>query len=197
MELKDLENKILESFFPEGKQLTINKIMKRVGCSYERANTSLKKIKNLKILTEDKIGKTLVYTPDFSSQFIKMAYSNYQMKRVMTFSQKHLKLYNALNSLSGGSANMVLIFGSCARGTNSKLSDVDVLATSHKKTDIENKILSLEYVTGVEFSPISMPILEFPKIKKENLELWSELKRDAIVIQNPGWFYYHIYENEN
>ena len=186
--------RILESFFPEGKPLTISEIRKKINCSYERANTSLKKITKLKILTEEKIGKTLVYSPDFNNLFMKLAYSNYQMKRLINFSQKNSKIYSVLNTLSGGSANMLLIFGSYARETNNKLSDVDVLVTSHKKSDMEYSINSFESITGLNFSPISMSISEFPKIKTDNPELWDELKRDAIVFQGILWLYHYFYE---
>jgi len=41
-----------------------------------------------------------------------------------------------------------------------------------------------------------MGLDEFPNIKKDNLELWSDLKNYGVVFKGGDYFYYWMYQDE-
>ena len=187
------EDIILRYFFPEGDKKTIKELKERSKYSYERVNTALKSLKKKKIVAEKKIGKTLVYYPDLNNLNLRRAFNHYMIERLINFGNKYIKIYNALQELKKEPATIILIFGSYSKGTETKTSDIDLLCTSFKKKEIEKAIGSLKHKYGLRFNPIVIPRTEFIKIKKDNSELWEDLKNNALVFYGQDWFYSLIY----
>ena len=49
---------------------------------------------------------------------------------------------------------------------------------------------------NIEFAPTILALDEFPNIKKDNPQLWHDLKIYGIVFKGDDTFYYWIYKNE-
>ncbi len=197
MELSLLEGIIISSLFPEGKDMTIKEIINRIEYSYERVNSALKSLAEKKIIKEKKVGKTLVYSLDLQNLYAEIGFDHYMLEREINFIKKHQIVYHAIKELIDNPYIwMVVLFGSYSKDTETKQSDVDVICVSDKKKETEHFIKSLRYRYNLEFAPVVLPLYEFPNIKKDNPELWNDLKTYGIVFKGKDSFYCWMYKDD-
>jgi predicted nucleotidyltransferase len=203
VEISSLEGTIIASFFPEVEKMTIKEIGERLDnyYSYERLNSSLKSLVDKKIVKEEKIGKTLVYSLDLTNLYAEvMGFNAYMLQREVDFIKKHKSAYRAIQEIENYPFSWsVILFGSYSKGTETKKSDVDLMVTCipSKEKEVDNFIKSLEHKYGINFSPVVLPLHEFPNIKKENPELWNDLKLYGIIFKGDDYFYSWMYKNES
>lgn len=197
-EISMLEGTILNSFFPEAEEMTIKKIRERVDYSYERINSALKSLTEKKIVVEKQSGKTLVYSIDLNNSYVEsIGFISYMLGRKIELIKKNKVLCNAIKEIENNPYVWgIILFGSYSKGAETKQSDVDLICISNKKTETESFVKSLKYKYNMEFAPIVMPLHEFPNIKKDNPELWHDLKIYSIVFKGQDNFYYWMYKNE-
>lgn len=186
------ELKVLSSFFPEGKDVTLKTIMQKSGLSYEPTYRNSLELEAKKIISSKKFGKTRVYSLNFEKEEVKTAFFFYAKQKLRTFSIKHPVICNALSKLDDEHIEFLAVFGSYAKGTQTKKSDVDVLCISSKKED-EREISSLKYETNFDFAPVVVPKAEFKKIKKENEVFWEDLVSFGIIFKGYELFYSEAY----
>jgi predicted nucleotidyltransferase len=191
--LSENELKILSNFFPEGKEMTLKIIQERTKLSYEPVYRIIRQLVNKKLILEKKFGKTLVYSLDFSKEKIRIAFILYANEKREKFEEKYKSIYRALLKIEEGDIDFLAIFGSYAKGSPIKKSDIDVLCVSSNKTKVESKIRSLRYETNIEFAPVVMSKAEFAKIKKENKQFWDDLVDYGIIFKGYELFYYNAY----
>ena len=200
MELSMLEGTILASFFPEAEEMTIKEIQERVDYSYERINSSLKSLAEKKVVIEKQKGKTLVYSLDLNNLYVEIiGFGSYSLQRETDFIRKQRAIYKAIQEVENHPFSWsVILFGSYSKGTETKQSDIDLIVTCapSKEKEVTNFIESLGHKYGIKFSPIVLPMHEFPNIKKDNPELWSDLKLYGIVFKGGDSFYYWMYKDE-
>ena len=198
MEISHLEGTIIASFFPEAEEMVIKEIRERVEYSYERVNSALKSLTEKKIVIEKQKGKTLVYTLNLQSLYSEtMGFNVYMLGREIEFIKKHKVIYSAIKKvIESPYVFGVILFGSYSKGTETKQSDVDLICISNKVKETEQLVKSLKYESNVEFSPVIMPLHEFPNIKKDNSVLWNDLKMYGIVFKGDDTFYYSMYQDE-
>ena len=191
-----LEGTIIASFFPEGKEMTINEIIERTNYSYERVNTALKSLAEKKIINGKNVGKTLVYSLDLNNLYSEIGFGSYSLEREIDFIKKHRVVYRAIQEIENNPyVEGVILFGSYSKGTETKQSDVDIICISHKKKEIENFIYALKHKYGLNFAPIILQFHEWPDIKKDNPELWTDLKLYGVAFKGGDSFYYWMYRN--
>jgi len=198
VEISSLEGTIIASFFPEGEEMTIKEIGERLDnyYSYERLNSSLKSLVNKKIVKEKKIGKTLVYSLDLTNLYSEiMGFNAYMLQREVEFIDKHKAIYKAIKDIIEDPFILgIVLFGSYSKGLETKQSDIDILCISQKKAETERFIESLRHKYNIEFTLLVLPLHEFPNIKKDNPELWNDLKIYGIVFKGDDYFYYWMYK---
>jgi len=193
-----LESAILYSFFPEGKERMIKEIMERTNYSYERINSALKSLTKKRIIKEQKKGKTLLYTLDMYNINAELGFGNYMITKELAFREKHKILEKAIKELITESfkspfIQIAILFGSYSKGIESKQSDIDLMLVSDKKQEAERIVKSLRHKYNLKFAPVIINYLEFPKIRKDNPELWNDLKMYGIVFKGEDSFYYWMY----
>lgn len=199
VEISILEGTIIASFFPEADEKTIKEIRERVDYSYERVNSALKSLAKKKIIIEKQQGKTLVYSLDLQNLYAERGFGSYSLQREADFIKKHRTIYKAVQEIENHHLSCsVILFGSYSKGTETKQSDVDIIATCipDKEGEMEHFIKSLKHKYGINFAPVVLPINEFPNIKKDNLELWNDLKMYGIVFKGEDLFYHWMYKDE-
>ena len=195
MELSMLEGTIIASFFPEAEEMTIKEIQKRIDYSYERVNTALKSLVKKGIVKEEKVGKTLVYSLDLQSLYAQIGFDHYMLERIIEFKKKNPKVFRAIKELEKQPFEIIILFGSYSKGSETKESDVDLMIVTDKKNK-ENDIYGLRHLYNLDFAPVFVKWQEFPKIKMENPELWRSLKNFSIVFRGDDLYYYWMYKNE-
>lgn len=191
--LSENELKVLSSFFPEGKEITLRIIQERTKLSYEPVHRIIKKLVDKKLLVGKTFGKTLIYSLDFTKEKIKIAFIFYANEKREKFEEKYGNVCRALLKINEGDIDFLAIFGSYAKGNPTKKSDVDALYISSNKNKIENKLKSLRYETNLEFAPVVMSKTEFAKIKEENEQFWKDLIDYGIIFKGYELFYYYAY----
>ena len=200
LEISHLEGAIIASFFPEAEEMTIKEIQERIGYSYERVNSALKSLTEKKIIVEKQKGKTLIYSLDTNGIYsYSLGFNRYTLQREVDFIRKHRPIYKAIQEIENYPFSWsVILFGSYSKGTETKESDVDLIVTCipSKEKEVNNFIKSLEHKYGINFSPVVLPMHEFPNIKKDNPELWKDLKLYGIVFKGCDSFYYWMYKDE-
>ncbi len=187
---------VLRCFFPEAEERTIKEIQERCGYSYERVHNTLKKLEKEKIIKSERKGKTLLFKADYNNLYLKLAFYYYMAERLVDFSNKYPIIYKALKEVGVSSTRVILIFGSYSRGNETKNSDIDLMVVAESKTT-EKEINNLKMKYGLKVSPAIIKKREFPKIKKENKELWLDLMNHALVFNGQELFYYWMYQNED
>jgi len=191
--LSENELRVLSSFFPEGKDITLKIIQERVKLSYEPVHRIIKQLVDKKLVIEKKFGKTLVYSLDFSKEKIRISFILYANEKKEKFEEECGNIYRALSKIKEGDIDFLSIFGSYAKGSSTKKSDVDVLCVSSNKTKTEREIKSLRYKTNLEFAPVVISKTEFAKIKDENKQFWDDLVEYGIIFKGYELFYYNAY----
>lgn len=190
--LSETELEILQSFFPEGKELTLKKIMERSGYSYEPIYRTLQGLVKKQIISLKKFGKTLVYELNFNKTEPKIAFYHYSIKRANEFSKKHHPISTAMSELPEDKIDILAIFGGYAKGTQHERSDVDVICVA-SENEMASKIRALKHAYNKNFSPVVIPKSEFAKIKTENKEFWHDLVKYGIIFKGYDLFYYYAY----
>lgn len=199
MKISMLEGTILASFFPEAEEMTIKEIQERVDYSYERINSALKSLTEKKVVIEKQKGKTLVYSLDLNNLYVEIiGFGSYSLQRETDFIRKQRTIYKAIQEVENHHFSWsVILFGSYSKGTETKQSDVDLIVTCipSKEKEVNNFIKSLEHKYGINFSPVVLPMHEFSNIRKDNPELWNDLKLYGIVFKGGDSFYYWMYKD--
>lgn len=195
--ISQVEDVVIRCFFPEGEETTINKIIERCGYSYERVNTALRKLEEKKIVSSKKVGKTLVYKADYNNLYLRLGFYHYMTERLIDFGSKHSIIYKALKEMEEEPLGMVILFGSYSKRNETKHSDIDLMIISEYQKGRENAIYVLKSKYGLDIAPLFVKMTEFPKIKKENPELWTDLKNYALIFKGGDIFYYWMYQHEN
>lgn len=92
---------------------------------------------------------------------------------------------------------LTAVFGSYAKGTSTKESDLDLFLVFDKpeKGDIENKSKLVRYRHGVEIAPVYMAFREFSqKFFDGKDKFMRELRQNKIIVQGVEWWV--LLENE-
>jgi len=194
--MNKIDSLVLRCFFPEAEEMTIKEIQERCGYSYERVHNTLKKLEKKKIIESKKRGRTLLFKADYNNLYLELSFYHYMAERLIDFSSKYQILYKALKEMGVSSTRIILVFGSYSKGNETKNSDIDLMIVPETK-NFEKEINNLKIKYGLNISPAIIRRTEFPKIKKENKELWNELKSYALVFNRSGLFYYWMYQNED
>ncbi|MBI3623756.1 nucleotidyltransferase domain-containing protein [Candidatus Pacearchaeota archaeon] len=200
LEISHLEGTIIASFFPEAEEMTLKEIQERIDYSYERVNFALKSLREKKIVKEESKGKTLIYSLDLNSPYVySLGFIRYLLQREVDFIRKHKTIYKAIQEVENNHLiSELILFGSYSKGTETKNSDVDILVTCFpgKEREVEISIKSLKHKYGIDITPVVLSLIEFPNIKKDNPELWNDLKIHGVVFKGDDTFYYWMYKNE-
>ncbi|MBS3098638.1 nucleotidyltransferase domain-containing protein [Candidatus Pacearchaeota archaeon] len=193
-EVEEGEHTLLVSMFPKARDLTIKEIMKNSPySSYERNNSYLKSLDKKKIIEEKKVGKTLTYSLISSNWHSKKAFHSYALERARKFLEEHKTVALGLKELPEEKIDFLAIFGSYAKGTEKKSSDIDLLCVTSKGKEIEKSISAIKRKFNLDVQAVIMPRTELGKIKKENIEFWSDLVNYGRIFIGYDLFYYYAY----
>ena len=190
------EIEILSCFFPKLADLTAKEIETKSGLSHETTFRLLKKLVQEKHLKEKKVGKTNVY------EFLKddltyQIFVHYVTKRRLAFKEKHLLIYKRLcefinEIFPDGPA---IIFGSYAKNTETKNSDIDLLCVTTKNNVGK---LAQEFKTKYDLNiqVLTVKPSDFKNIKRDNPVFWSDLIEYGIVLDGLDYYFKEVYKND-
>lgn len=192
------EIEILECFFPKLEDKTAKEIEIKSGFSHETTFRLLKGLVEKKHLKEKKVGKTNVY------EFIKddltyQVFVHYITKKRLNFKEKHLllykRLYEFLNELKLEDFGIAIIFGSFAKGTETKNSDIDLLCVTNRK-NIREIAQTFKTKYNLNIQVVAVKISDFKNMKTDNLTFWNDLIEYGIVLDGLDYFFKEAYRND-
>src|SRR3989344_3363134 len=171
--LNQNETAILVCFFPKLNSLTSKEIENKSGFSHETVFRLLKGLVEKKYLQEKKIGKTNVYEVIKDRDMIYQVFVDYMTKRRLEFKQKYpllyKRLYEFLNDLNP--EGPAVIFGSFAKRTATKNSDIDILCVTKKDAQNIARLFRTKYNMNIQ--PVTIKFSDFKNIKKDNPTFWN------------------------
>ncbi|MEW5897284.1 MAG: nucleotidyltransferase domain-containing protein [Nanoarchaeota archaeon] len=191
------ELEILGCFFPKLADLTAKEIETKSGFSHETTFRLLKKLVQEKHLKEKKVGKTNVY------QFIKddltyQIFVHYTTKKRLKFKEKHFlnhnRLYEFLNEIQ--LEGIAIIFGSFAKGTETKNSDLDLLCVTNKK-NVREIAQTFKTKYNINIQAVVVKMSDFKNMKTDNPPFWEDLIEYGIILDGLDYFFKEVYKNGN
>lgn len=192
--LSQTQVKVLASFFPVLKKKTSKEIEISTGLSHEPVFRILKALVKNKYIKEQKVGKTNVYefvlTDD--SNFI---YTYFMTSKINKFKEKHSLLYKRLKEfINSIKANSIILFGSYAKGTETKESDIDILVVSNEK-DIEKTAMTFRTKYILSIKTVVIKPENFKNIKIDNPAFYNDLVEFGIILYGMEFIFKEAYQN--
>ncbi len=191
--LTKCEQKIVEAILPQPfKTYSIRKISKLIKSSYALTYDSVRALTNRNVIKAEKIGKSLACRLNLSAEpqllaISSLIYSKRFLDKV-PFGFVIVEIKNKLND----SIYIMILFGSYAKGTATKKSDIDLLFVVQNKADIEKikkKVRSVLSSTniGIEFDVITTEWLI--KMFEEKNTVGREVLEGAIILHGSEQYY--------
>lgn len=145
---------------------------KKAGVSVGATNQILRKLFGTGILDRRKIGKMIFY--------------RLNMKNPVARQFKVLFNVFALNDLVEqikADCERILLFGSCAEGTDVKESDVDLFVLTSEPALVKRKVSDFERQFGRRISPIVTGPRGLVKLKREDRPLHERISKGIVLWQ--------------
>jgi len=163
--------KVLEFFFINSlKEFHEREIVRNANISKGSANKILRHLADLAFLQREKKGRMVFYRLNTGDPFI-----------------KHLKTLNNLWTLrkfideNKEKAKKIILFGSCADGTDVRESDIDVFILTQEKKAVKKSVSRFNQRSERKISPIILDVGEFMKMKREDEPLYERIDRGVVL----------------
>jgi predicted nucleotidyltransferase len=176
-----LQLKIVELLENE-KELTINQIAKKLKESYSFVNRIVNAMIKENILLKESVGHSFLCRLNLANDTAKALFILNETNKKKEFFEKNkdIKLISEEIIKKIPEANMVSIFGSYAKNTQTKESDIDVLIFTDKKIDSTELVRSINSVYNKEISPIIITKDDFKKNKtNENANHFQGIRKPS------------------
>lgn len=162
---------VLEFFLSDPmKQYYGREISRKTGVSVGSASKILKVLTKLDFLTQESRGKMLLYKLNLKEPTVKqfkILINTFSLKKVLV----ELKPYS----------RRIILFGSCAQGTDTKDSDIDLLIITTEKKVVNRLISEFNMKQERRIAPIIVDMNELIKLKKEDKPLYENIERGVIL----------------
>lgn len=194
--LNQSEIKILVCFFPKLNSLTSKEIEDKSGFSHETTFRLLKGLVGKKYLKEKKVGKTNVYDIIKDRDLVYQVFVNYMTERRLDFKQKYLLLYKRIYEFLN-EVNLegpAIIFGSFAKGTETKNSDIDLVCVTNKE-HIQRIVQAFRTKYNLNIQLVVIKTSDFKNIKKDNPQFWDDIIEYGVVLDGLDLFFKEVYIN--
>jgi len=145
-------------------------VLRSTGISKGSANRILRRLAELSILLSKKKGRMVFYRLNAGDAFVK------QMK-ILSNVWTLRPLAEELQS----SAKKIVLFGSCAEGTDVAESDLDVLILTDDKKAAKDKVSAFNRRGERPLAPIILSFEEYATMRKEDKPLFERIDRGIVL----------------
>lgn len=208
MFISQTREKILRLFFNEPELLIHQRgIARQAKVAPHNANKYLKEFVNDGLLIRNEISNLTLYKINPQSDFLFKVFETFEMREKNRFFLKNKKISRMLDEyldnlirLSNRETQMVVLFGSVARGKWTKGSDIDILTVTAEGVE-RRKIVRIQEKAAqdldhiLQISPVHITADKFIEGMKNKLDFFEELWRDRIVLYNEFLFWQLIKES--
>ncbi len=197
--------KILEVFMKSPfEEIHLRGIVRLSKVSLTNVDNSLKLFVKDDMFERRNISNMVFFKPNLESEDILKIFEFLELEKRKGFYNKNKKIARLLQKytrdiidLSNKKIQLVMLFGSVARGEWTKGSDIDVLiVVSEKDKDVTAALnkAKIDVSPLLEIRPISTTVDKFVEGFSKKTEFYDELWKDRIVLYNEFLFWQLIKE---
>jgi len=198
-------SKILKVFLREPfKEVHLRDLARLSGVSLNNVDNSMRLFVKEGMFKRRKVSNMVFYKPDMENEIIVKIFEYLELESKREFYDKNKKIARLLQKytrdiidLSGKKIQMVVLFGSVARGDWAKDSDIDILAVvSNKEKEITAYLNKAKINVSplLEIRPISTTIEKFIEGFRKKTEFYDELWKNRVVLYNEFLFWQIVRE---
>jgi len=155
------------------KEFYERQIARRIGIGYGSAHRAVNELYSAGIIRRRQEGKMYFYSIDASSPIV------IELKKLV-----NLLLIEPLIEELKNSSSRIVLFGSCARGTDTSGSDLDLFVISSYREKVMNKIANFKFPRGFEDIHIQAVIktpVELLKMKEPEQAFIKEVEQGIVL----------------
>lgn len=197
--------KILEVFMKSPfKEIHLREIARLSNVSLTNADNSLKLFLKEGLFKRRNVSNMAFFKPNLESEGLLKIFEFLELEKRMGFYNRNKKIARLLQKytqdiidLSNKRIQMVILFGSVARGEWAKGSDIDILVVVSEKDKDVIAVLDkakIDVSPLLEIRPVSTTADKFAEGFSKKTEFYDELWKDRIVLYNEFLFWQLIKE---
>ena len=163
--------KVIEFFFASSREeFHEREIVRNAKISKGSANKILRQLAGFKLLARTKKGRMVFYRLNAGDPFV-----------------KHLKILSNLWTLRKfvdenlERAKKIILFGSCAEGTDARESDIDILILTDEKKPVKESVSEFNQKSERKIAPIILDANEYVKLKRDDKPLFESIDRGVVL----------------
>ena len=137
-----------------------------------KTNQVLRRLESDELVSRERRGNVDLYSYNLSSP---------PARHLKTFF--NLSEVDELRRRLRGVINKVMLFGSCAEGTDSKESDIDILVVTVDKEAAAKTIRKVESGTGRKISAVILTPLEFNGLREKDPAFYEQVNKGITLWQ--------------
>jgi predicted nucleotidyltransferase len=159
--------KVLDYFFAHPtEQFHEREVLRATGVSKGSANRILRIFARLSILERTEKGRMVFYRLNTGDPFVKL----------MKAAENAWVLRPFIEGLKA-SARKIILFGSCAEGTDGTESDIDILILTDNRKSAKDKVSAFNQKSERAMAPIIVDMDEFAMMRKDDEPLFERIDR--------------------
>lgn len=205
MLIPDKRKKILEVFFKDPfQEVHLREAVRLSGVSRNNVDNSMRLFVKEDVFKRREISNMVFFKPNLENEELLKIFELLELEKRKDFYSKNKKIARLLQKysdmivgLSDKKIQIVVLFGSVARGDWTKDSDVDILAVVSGKENEVTAVLNKAKIDAgplLEISPISTTTEKFVDGFRKRTEFFDELWKDRVVLYNEFLFWQLIRE---
>ena len=141
-------------------------VMRRTKVSKGSANKILRLLSGLGFLMRERRGRMMFYRLNRTEATVK------QFKVLVT-----VYALKELTDHVKEECRRIVLFGSCAQGTDTKDSDIDLLVLTSAKSSVRKKMHDFNRTSDRKITPVIVDMNELTKLKREDKPLYDNIER--------------------
>jgi len=197
--------KILEVFLKDPfKEIHLREIARLSKVSLNNVDSSLRLFVKDDMFKRREVSNMVFFKPNLENEALLKIFEYLELEKKKEFYDKNKKIVRLLQKytqdiveLSNKKIQLVILFGSVARGEWTKNSDIDILAVvSGKENDVTTALnkAKIDVSPLLEIRPISTTTGKFVEGFRNKAEFYNELWKDRVVLYNEFLFWQLIKE---
>jgi len=152
----------------------VREVAEKSGISVGAASITLRAMESTGLVTSEQKGSMKFYTFNLSNPLSR--------EWKVLFNIEDLK---ELVDLLGPHAQRIVLYGSCAKGTDSRESDVDLLIVAHEKTKVSHILALFQKTFNRNLSPIIETAKSWATIRRRDPSLYENVLQGKVLWPNP------------
>jgi len=202
-----MTDKIIRLFYDNlYAQFTINELAKRVGISYSYVYRQIEHLQNKDIMIIEQRSNRKYCRPNYNNPEVKTSFVKISNQIAQDFLKKRDKIFFVVEKLlsilpkkTDYNLLSIVLFGSLAKSTDFKKSDIDlfIIIPSKKKYDeaIDMECAALSKGFGIEINPvISEPTNLLTMLREKEQNVAKEILKNKIILFGAEKFWELIFE---